>query len=702
MFFGFSLLFISSSLILKNYENKPPFQPIASAGEITLLTPENITYITGMDGYFAGTYSFENENIGFNPSNWNVFEDGGYVNIKDSYLGHNEVVELCKNSGGIVSCRNLFENKTSGLIEFWFCSNRTDQEFLIRISDGEFYGGRIEIKFGDDGQLKVLDGIQISNIISYVGDTWYHLKIEWDIFQGDFDWNLSLNDTEVGTFSFYGNPFNLNRIIFSSDISSPSENAYFYIDAVGYSWDQEYEIGDNLYEGLLVNFETTLSFETFWCELDGIHYKNFIGNHTIPMIQYGSHSLQVFGTISSTTYSSNIVHFTTLVDRWGPSIIIKSPGENSIHIFRPPICEIEVNDPNGVNATYYMLTYGGVSSSLTKWEGFINSDVWNSAPDGEITITFYSQDDLGNWSWKSITVIRALKLLILIIGLPLLVCIASLGIWLFLRKRKKLRETVENMRYEDLQENMVIVKGKKYKNKSLEGLTLRNLKISYVGEIFGFEQLSELKKLNLAQNNLTSIKELGHSESLTELDLSQNKIVNLSGIEKLTNLKVLYLDENKIVDISPISGLSHLQILHIRHNDLPTLDPLYDLINLSSLCIEGNYKIVYSWENTLFKRLRYLDIRPKPTVSYQESDKVKSKKGNTKLIAFLILLPIVSLLVTLLILAIPYGIATRLGVGMEDYWTYIFQNGYFWPTFGVVLLVSPIITAFLWFVVQDY
>jgi hypothetical protein len=75
----------------------------------------------------------------------------------------------------------------------------------------------------------------------------------------------------------------------------------------------------------------------------------------------------------------------------------------------------------------------------------------------------------------------------------------------------------------------------------------------------------------------------------------------------------------------------------------------------------------------------------------------------TKVIIFVILLPIVSLLVTFLILAIPYGIATRLGVEMEiDYWAYIFQNGYFWPTFGIVLLVSPIITAILWVVIANY
>ena len=78
-------------------------------------------------------------------------------------------------------------------------------------------------------------------------------------------------------------------------------------------------------------------------------------------------------------------------------------------------------------------------------------------------------------------------------------------------------------------------------------------------------------------------------------------------------------------------------------------------------------------------------------------------KRNIKWIVFLISLPIVSLLVTLLILAIPYGIANRLGAEIEniDYWTYIFQNGYFWPTFGIVLLISPIISAILWLIIRD-
>lgn len=73
-----------------------------------------------------------------------------------------------------------------------------------------------------------------------------------------------------------------------------------------------------------------------------------------------------------------------------------------------------------------------------------------------------------------------------------------------------------------------------------------------------------------------------------------------------------------------------------------------------------------------------------------------------KLIVFLILLPIVSFFVTLLILAIPYGIASRLGVEIENYWLYIFQSGYFWPVFGAALVISPIVTAVLWAIVSDY
>lgn len=76
----------------------------------------------------------------------------------------------------------------------------------------------------------------------------------------------------------------------------------------------------------------------------------------------------------------------------------------------------------------------------------------------------------------------------------------------------------------------------------------------------------------------------------------------------------------------------------------------------------------------------------------------------SKIILFVILMPIMALLATFLILAIPYGIASRLGMEPDqiDYWGYIFQSGAFWPTFGICLLISPIITGIFWFIVREY
>lgn len=90
----FLITFTSLSLLLNNYRsiNNTDFNifdsPKSSDLEITIKTPENITYTESMSGYYPALYGFENDDDGADPAEWDVFEGAGYVNVKDALGEH--------------------------------------------------------------------------------------------------------------------------------------------------------------------------------------------------------------------------------------------------------------------------------------------------------------------------------------------------------------------------------------------------------------------------------------------------------------------------------------------------------------------------------------------------------------------------------------------------------------------------------------
>ena len=72
---------------LEPINNNSFYFPVTSDSEIVIVTPENITYTGPMNGYFPGTYGFENDLPGSDPYAWTVVEDGStYIRIDDVIL----------------------------------------------------------------------------------------------------------------------------------------------------------------------------------------------------------------------------------------------------------------------------------------------------------------------------------------------------------------------------------------------------------------------------------------------------------------------------------------------------------------------------------------------------------------------------------------------------------------------------------------
>ena len=100
--------------------------------------------------------------------------------------------------------------------------------------------------------------------------------------------------------------------------------------------------------------------------------------------------------------------------------------------------------------------------------------------------------------------------------------------------------------------------------------------------------MSGLKKLTLAQCNLSDLAILATLQDLTYLDLSYNFIKDLSPLSRMEDLETLYLSNNAISDLSPLGGLSSLRQLNVAHNAISSLLPICTLRNLKTLNVSYN------------------------------------------------------------------------------------------------------------------
>ncbi len=136
-------------------------------------------------------------------------------------------------------------------------------------------------------------------------------------------------------------------------------------------------------------------------------------------------------------------------------------------------------------------------------------------------------------------------------------------------------------------EKSVIVNNDKIKVES-DLLNLSNRNIENISDINGLESLSNLKILNLANNNIRFISNLEHLINLEELDLSRNEIKEIQGLESLINLKRLELSQNMIQRIKGLESLVSLKILNLFSNKIKEIEGLSKLIALEHLALFDN------------------------------------------------------------------------------------------------------------------
>jgi len=195
-------------------------------------------------GIYKASYNFKHE-LGKEETEISFIrvygQNVGVIAEKD---GHRNVLEL-KNEGVVNNIRrflSIYSDVKSGSIEWWWLASQKNIGNYAIFRDRN--GNRlIWTRFQPDGRIYAYNGSINKNLMEYEANQWYHWRVDFDCTTDTF--NLYIDGVKVA------NQFIFNQKSTSNfgDISFYTQNATnysFYLDAFGFSWDENYKVGDDL------------------------------------------------------------------------------------------------------------------------------------------------------------------------------------------------------------------------------------------------------------------------------------------------------------------------------------------------------------------------------------------------------------------------------------------------------------------------
>ena len=200
-------------------------------------------------------------------------------------------------------------------------------------------------------------------------------------------------------------------------------------------------------------------------------------------------------------------------------------------------------------------------------------------------------------------------------------------------------EKLTNLKYLELNNNQLteVPKGLEKLTQLLE-LSLDSNQLTEVPK--GLEKLTQLNRLNLLGNRLTDVTGLEKLTQLTWLHLSSNQLTDVKGLEKLTQLEYLYLTDNQLTNVKGLEKLTQLTYLNLSKNPDLTKAQIVELkkalprCEIYPLTKEESAEIIEAAIRKAAKKptgeLTKADFE-KVTMLYLEYKKLTSVKGLEKL-----------------------------------------------------------------------
>jgi hypothetical protein len=337
------LLLNAFSSILFDPNTKKNQSPKLSNEDITIITPENRTYTDSAINYYMANDGFDYDETGANPRGWDVIPNPSTsVRVIDELggltKGHKKVVEFNDSSDSYeAAMEKTFEAQENGTIEYWVRGDNYLWRFYLEVFENDTLILRIRIH---ENTIEYYDGSYHDHPFGELyNNLWYHIRVK--IFNNDSA-ILYVNGDPYSR-GLIGTPNGFNKVKFcTNDGEIPGFlGRYYHLDAVGFSWNSSYTVGDNSKEGLLFNYETAKDLNWTGYSLDGQPNITIHDDYYIPMPEDGVHTIQVFGNDSlGSVYQSAVRYFTIR------PLSIYSP-ENRTYTNLAPITE-----------GYYQATYG--------------------------------------------------------------------------------------------------------------------------------------------------------------------------------------------------------------------------------------------------------------------------------------------------------------------------------------------------------
>ena len=267
--------------------------------EILSPQPDHI-YQGPMEGYYPATYGFENDEDDTAPdeSVWDeTSTEPSYAKVISEYYDHKKILQLHKSFGmdQKASIETSFDNQIIGDIEFWFRAETLFCDTIITLKDSVSDIERIKIRFSadhcyyyDGNNWVWIDWILLGDLNIGIGE-WNYMQISFD---GTIhSWTLEINDKKSKAMDYTEWGYNIDILSLSTLTQLMEYDVYF--DAFGFSWDEDYVLEDNKYEGILLDFiQDDLVIMKY--SIDGSPQYEIPGTYVLPIFS-GAHTVQVFG-----------------------------------------------------------------------------------------------------------------------------------------------------------------------------------------------------------------------------------------------------------------------------------------------------------------------------------------------------------------------------------------------------------------------
>ncbi|KKL17053.1 hypothetical protein LCGC14_2489410, partial [marine sediment metagenome] len=257
----------------------------------------------------------------------NIYAHESYDAFKviEGVDSHQKILETQWDEYKDVEIYNTFDSQPSGTVEYWFmtpdtsiyavpeisfCDDQQNKQIGLYLYENKWYYF--------DGTLDQL----LPNVDDPDNSMWNHIRIDFSSSAQYFDltpntFKVIINSKDSGSLGFVGNDIQSMHMKNYNDEAFPAYvGAKSYIDAIGYSWDKNYDIDDN-YHRFSEEYYATFDFSNEIIGLepnsrDWIVHENGAGE--ISIVDAGDNKVGKTGQESEPSYNGYVNNYFEIVE----------------------------------------------------------------------------------------------------------------------------------------------------------------------------------------------------------------------------------------------------------------------------------------------------------------------------------------------------------------------------------------------------